>query len=100
MISSFPISNTIRSDRALVSCYQLFQKKRICVCRAKEFDADMYSKSIIDFIAVIILLIVIYITTFTLFCTEWYVSVYGIRINLYSDIIYSIIDIFYLDTMK
>ena len=60
MISSFPISNTIRSDRALVSCYQLFQKKRICVCRAKEFDADMYSKSIIDFIAVIIMLIVIY----------------------------------------
>ena len=60
MISSFPISNTIRSDRVLVSCYQLFQKKRICVCRAKEFDADMYSKSIIDFIAVIIMLIVIY----------------------------------------
>ena len=30
------------------------------MCRAKEFDADMYSKSIIDFIAVIIMLIVIY----------------------------------------
>ena len=30
------------------------------MCRAKEFDAEMYSKSIIDFIAVIIMLIVIY----------------------------------------
>ena len=50
MVTSFSVSNTIWADRALVSCCQSFQKLRICVRRVKEPDADMFSKSIIDYI--------------------------------------------------
>ena len=60
MAASFSDSVTIRPNRTLVFCYQVFQKRRICVRRAKELDADMYSKSIIDFVAIIITLILIY----------------------------------------
>ena len=60
MAASFSDSDTIRSDRTLVSCYQVFQKRRICVRRAKELDTGVYSNGVIDFVTVIIMLIIIY----------------------------------------
>ena len=60
MAASFSDSDTIRSDRTLVSCYQVFQKRRICVRRTKELDAGVNSNGVIDFVAMIIMLILIY----------------------------------------
>ena len=60
MITSFSFRNTIESDMTLFSCYQFFQSIKICVSRAKEPDAGMYSNGIINFVTIIIMIIIVY----------------------------------------
>ena len=60
MVTSFSDSVTIRSDRAFISCYQLFQMRRTDVTTAEESNANVYSNSVIYSGTVFITLIIIY----------------------------------------
>ena len=60
MVTSFSDSVTIVSDRAFISCYQLFQMRRTDVTTAEESNANVYSNSVIYFGMVFITLIIIY----------------------------------------